>query len=86
MSDEQPSSYQQSTSLQPSPPTLSAPPVQPSLRENVRRAWDWIVFSWRTVRRLGGPIEIFGAFYTVISILVRRTLVQWGWLRDRSNQ
>jgi hypothetical protein len=40
------------------------------------------VFGWQTLRRLGEPLDILSAFYTVVSILVKRTLVQWGWRKD----
>jgi len=67
------------------PPPLQ-PETKPSLKEDIRRGWDWVVFGWQTLRRLGGPIAILSAFYTVVSILVKRTLVQWGWLRDRDDR
>ncbi len=60
------------------PPPLP-PATKPSPQENIKRGWDWIVFGWQTLRRLGGPLDILSAFYTVVSILVKRTLVQWGW-------
>jgi hypothetical protein len=68
-------------SLQP-PPIQQPSSAKPSLQEDLKRAWDWVVFAGQTLRRLGGPLAILSAFYTVLSILVKRTLVQWGWRKD----
>jgi hypothetical protein len=73
------SPFQPSAIAQPSP-------TKPSLAEDLKRGWDWIVFAWQTLKRLGGPLEILTAFSTVVSILVKRTLVQWGWVRDQDDR
>ncbi|MDX2096492.1 MAG: hypothetical protein SFW36_01840 [Leptolyngbyaceae cyanobacterium bins.59] len=69
----------------PSPSPSSTPEPSPAsgvpLGETLRRGWDWVVFVWQTGRRLGGPGEVFRTIFTVLSLLIRRTLTQWGLLK-----
>jgi hypothetical protein len=57
------------------------PPAQStsvSLTEAIKRGWDWVVFVWRMLQRLGGPLEVLRTFGMIISILVTRLLTQMG--------
>lgn len=66
------------TALESSSPSSSHPVP---LGEAIKRGWDWLVFTWSMLRRLGGFREIVQTFATVILMLVKRTLIQWGLLR-----
>ncbi len=60
-------------------PTLpDSPPVTIPLREQIKRGWDWVVFVGQMLCRVGGPIDLLLAFWTMISILVTRLLTQLG--------
>lgn len=56
-------------------------PVSIPLREQIKRGWDWVVFVWQMLRRVGGPLDLLLAFWTMISVLVGRLLTQLGILR-----
>ena len=60
-----------------SPPPGNAPVAIP-LGEQVKRGWDWVVFVWRTIRRIGGPLDLLLAIWTILSLLIHRFLVQLG--------
>lgn len=66
-----------------SPNSLPEAPSEYSLREEIRRGWEWVVFVWQVMRRIGGPKEILQALATLTQLLLRRTLTQWGLLRDK---
>lgn len=55
---------------------------QYTLRREIKRAWEWVVFVWKLGGRLGGFRAVIRTIFLVVSLLVRRTLVQWGWLRQ----
>jgi ornithine lipid ester-linked acyl 2-hydroxylase len=45
---------------------------QPSLWENVRRGWDWVVFMAKNLTRVGGINAWIGAFQRIIAVLGSR--------------
>jgi hypothetical protein len=53
------------------------------LKENIKRGWDWVVFVWQMLRRLGGPMDVLRTFSTIVSILITRLLVQAGLKKHR---
>lgn len=55
-----------------------SPPATIPLREQIKRGWDWAVFVGQMLRRVGGPIDLLLAFWTMISILATRLLTQLG--------
>jgi hypothetical protein len=52
--------------------------AKPPLRGEIVKGWHWVVFVWGMLKRLGGPMAILRTFWTIISLLVKRTLAQWG--------
>jgi len=52
-----------------------------SFGEQIKRGWDWVVFVWQMLRRLGGPLDWLLAFWTLISLLLTRLLTQLGVLK-----
>jgi hypothetical protein len=40
------------------------------------KGWQWVVFSWKTLSRLGGFKEIVQAIFSALVLLIRRSLVQ----------
>jgi ornithine lipid ester-linked acyl 2-hydroxylase len=50
----------------------SADNQQPSLWENVRRGWDWVVFMAKNLTRVGGINAWIGAFQRIIAVLGSR--------------
>ncbi|MBC8120836.1 MAG: hypothetical protein H7Y22_03240 [Gemmatimonadaceae bacterium] len=62
--------------------SVAAPEEKYTLKREFGRAWEWVVFVWRLGRRLGGFRAIIRTVFLIVSLLVRRTLVQWGWLRQ----
>jgi ornithine lipid ester-linked acyl 2-hydroxylase len=50
----------------------SADNQQPSLWENVRRGWDWVVFMAKNLTRVGGIDAWIGAFRRMIVVLGSR--------------
>lgn len=65
----------------PSPPPPPPPPL--TLKENIKRGWDWVVFVWQMLQRLGGPLDVLRTFGTISSILITRLLVQLGLKKRR---
>jgi hypothetical protein len=70
------------------PQYLSPPPVSPSptslpFKEHIKRGWDWVIFVWQMLQRLGGPLDILRTFGTIFSILMTRLLVQLGLKKRR---
>lgn len=57
------------------------PPQKPSLRTEIARGWDWLVFVWQMLGRMGGLPGIVRTLWTVLGTLVKRTLVQWGLIK-----
>jgi hypothetical protein len=51
---------------------------KPSLRGEILKGWHWVVFVWGMLKRIGGPADIVRTFWTILSMLVKRTLAQWG--------
>ncbi len=49
---------------------------QPSLGENVRRGWDWVVFMAKNLTRVGGINAWIGAFQRIIAVLGLRATTQ----------
>jgi ornithine lipid ester-linked acyl 2-hydroxylase len=49
---------------------------QPSLGENVRRGWDWVVFMAKNLTRVGGINAWIGAFQRIIAVLGSRATTQ----------
>ena len=62
----------------PSTPPKPAIPERWSLRVEIDRGLEWVRYIWRTLGRLGGPLDILLALVTLTRLLIRRTLVQWG--------
>lgn len=44
----------------------------------IMKGWEWVVFAWRMLGRLGGFREIVHSLFLVVSLLIKRLLVQWG--------
>jgi hypothetical protein len=40
------------------------------------KGWQWVVFSWKTLSRLGGFKEIVQALFSAVVLLIRRSLLQ----------
>jgi ornithine lipid ester-linked acyl 2-hydroxylase len=47
---------------------------QPSLWENVRRGWDWVVFMAKNLTRVGGIKAWIAAFQRIITVLGSRAI------------
>lgn len=48
----------------------------------IKKGWDWVVFSWQMLQRLGSFREIVRTILFTISLLIKRTLIQWGILKN----
>jgi ornithine lipid ester-linked acyl 2-hydroxylase len=48
-------------------------PTSPSLAEEIRRGWYWVVFSWQTLSRVGGPGAWLRTFKRLAGLLGDRT-------------
>lgn len=49
---------------------------KPSLGEDIRRGWHWVVFSWKTIARVGGAGAWFRTLQRVAGILYARMATQ----------
>lgn len=75
-----PNTGSQSSPPQPDPglPPPRKLAAEPTLREAIRRGWDWIVFVWQLGQRLGGWRGVAHTLSTVSGLLVGRLLTQLG--------
>lgn len=67
----------------PAPPPTPPPPASLTLKEHIKRGWDWVVFVWQMLRRLGGPLDILRTCGTIVAILLTRLLIQLGLKKRR---
>jgi hypothetical protein len=49
-----------------------------SMWEEIRKGWEWVVFSIRMLGRMGGPAAIAQTLGGTLMLLIQRTLRQWG--------
>lgn len=57
-----------------SPFTVSYPPKEKkTLKREIKRTWQWLVFSWHNLKRIGGIKEIVSTLTTTAIILIQRT-------------
>jgi hypothetical protein len=54
---------------------------KPSLRGEILKGWYWVVFVWGMLKRIGGPGYILRTFWTILSMMVKRTLAQRGLIK-----
>ncbi|GAC1495054.1 MAG: hypothetical protein NVS2B14_08760 [Chamaesiphon sp.] len=47
------------------------------------KGWEWVVFSWKLLQRLGSFGDIMRTLFLVISLLSQRLLVQWGIIKKK---
>jgi hypothetical protein len=62
--------------------TSEAMPEKITLRGEIKKGIEWVVFVLQMLRRMGGPVVILRSVWFVLIKLLRRTLVQWGWLKS----
>lgn len=55
-------------------------PAKITLWGEIMKGWEWVVFAWRMLGRLGGFRAIVGSFFLIVSLLIKRLLVQWGFI------
>jgi hypothetical protein len=67
--------------MEPTSDQLRTQPEKPTLGGELRKGWYWMVFVWRMLGRMGGPLGIARTFWLVGRKLLHRTLVQWGVIR-----
>jgi len=58
-------------------------PPRPSLWQEIKRAWEWVVFVRRMLPRIGGFGAWLRTLFFVISLLITRTLAQWGIIKPK---
>lgn len=59
-------------------------PAKPSLGEEIRRGWEWVVFLWRLLPRIGGFRAWVRTLVFIVSLLIKRMLVQLGMTQKKS--
>jgi hypothetical protein len=57
-------------------------PEKITLRGEIQKGIEWVVFVGQMMKRMGGPVVILRSVWFVLIKLLRRTLVQWGWLKS----
>lgn len=57
-------------------------PEKITLWGEIEKGVDWVVFVVKMLKRMGGPMVIFRSIWFVLIKLLRRTLVQWGWMKS----
>jgi hypothetical protein len=58
-------------------------PTKPSLLEEIKRGWKWVVFIGRMLPRLGGFTGIVRSLFLILSLLMTRLLRQWGIINNK---
>ncbi|MBD2261015.1 hypothetical protein H6G13_25925 [Pseudanabaena sp. FACHB-2040] len=51
--------------------------VKPTLWEEIKRGWEWVVFVWKLLPRIGGIGAWIRTLFFIISLLINRLLIQW---------
>ncbi|MBW4699341.1 MAG: hypothetical protein KME03_15885 [Aphanocapsa lilacina HA4352-LM1] len=54
-----------------------------SLRREIGRGWAWVTFVWHMLTRLGGLRATIRSLVFLVTLLIKRTLVTWGWIANR---
>ncbi len=57
-------------------------PEKITLRGEIQKGIEWVVFVGKMLKRMGGPVVILRSIWFVLIKLLRRTLVQWGWMKS----
>ncbi|MBC7880486.1 MAG: hypothetical protein H7Y37_04075 [Anaerolineae bacterium] len=57
-------------------------PEEITLWGEIKKGVEWVVFVGKMLKRMGGPVIIFRSISFVLIKLLRRTLLQWGWLKS----
>lgn len=52
-------------------------PIKPSLWEEIKRGWEWVIFVKTMLPRVGGLGEWIQTFYFIFSLMIKRLLTQW---------
>ncbi len=63
--------------LEPPPPIESRTEEKITLWGEIIKGWEWVVFGWKTIQRIGSFTEIMRTLFVFSYLLIRRTLVQW---------
>lgn len=61
-------------------------PAKVSLWEEIIRGWEWVVFTWRMLQRLGGFGAIVRSLLSVLSLLIKRMLIQRGVIKLNNSE
>ncbi|CAN1211199.1 hypothetical protein TUMEXPCC7403_13440 [Tumidithrix helvetica PCC 7403] len=62
--------------IEPNQVNVPAEPAKITLWGEIVKGWQWVVFSWKTLSRLGGFKEIVQALFSALVLLIRRGLSQ----------
>lgn len=57
-------------------------PAKITLWGEIMKGWEWVVFAWRMLGRLGGFMAIVQSLFLVVTVLIKRLLVQWGVIKN----
>lgn len=49
------------------------PKEKKTLKREIKRTWEWIIFSWHNLKRIGGIREIVSTFTGAILLLIQRS-------------
>ncbi len=55
---------------------------RPRLWEEIIRGWEWVVFSWKTLGRVGSIKAIVTTLISTFILLIQRTWRQWEYERN----
>lgn len=58
--------------------TTSYPPQEKkTLKREIKRTWEWLIFSWHNLKRIGGIREIIRTLIGAIILLIQRSWRQY---------
>jgi hypothetical protein len=58
--------------------TTSYPPQEKkTLKREIKRTWEWLIFSWHNLKRIGGVREIISTLTGAIILLIQRSWRQY---------
>lgn len=66
------------------PPRRTSKPAKITLWGEIKKGWEWVIFCWTMIHRLGGFRQITYSLFLTISLLVKRMLVQWGVIQKKN--